>query len=67
MGVGGVCDGQSTIQDISNLIKTLPENKRRKDLFALHLAVSGMCVEQFKTRVLNKCIPLVGLTRRTDT
>lgn len=39
----------------------LPENKRRKDLFALHLAVSGMCVEQFKNRALNKCIPLVGV------
>ncbi|KAK8819707.1 hypothetical protein WA556_002694 [Blastocystis sp. ATCC 50177/Nand II] len=51
-------ESKSTIQDISNLIKTLPENKRRKDLFALHLAVSGMCVEQFKNRALNKCIPL---------
>ena len=39
---------QNTIQDIGNLIKKLPENKQRKDLFALHLNLSKMCVAQFR-------------------
>lgn len=51
-------ESKNTIQDISNLIKTLPENKQRKDLFALHINISQMCVEQFKERSLNKLIPL---------
>ena len=52
---------QNTIQDIGNLIKKLPENKQRKDLFALHLNLSKMCVAQFRERSLNKLIPLVVL------
>ena len=43
---------QNTIQDIGNLIKKLPENKQRKDLFALHLNLSKMCVAQFRERSL---------------
>lgn len=54
---------QNTIQDIGNLIKKLPENKQRKDLFALHLNLSKMCVAQFRERSLNKLIPLVGMMR----
>ena len=51
---------QNTIQDISNLIKTLPENKQRKELFALHINIAQMCVDQFRERSLTKLIPLVN-------
>lgn len=51
-------ESKNTIQDIGNLIKKLPENKQRKDLFALHLNLSKMCVAQFRERSLNKLIPL---------
>ncbi len=50
---------QNTIQDISNLIKTLPENKQRKELFALHISIAQMCIDQFRERSLTKLIPLV--------
>ena len=60
MSDGGDDYAQNTIQDISNLIKSLPENKQRKELFALHIKIAQMCVEQFKQRSLNKLIPLVG-------
>ena len=49
------------IEDIGNLIKTLPERKQRKDLFALHINISNMCIAQFRDHALNRLIPLVAL------
>ncbi|KNB41497.1 hypothetical protein JH06_5113 [Blastocystis sp. subtype 4] len=51
-------ESKNTIQDISNLIKTLPENKQRKELFALHISIAQMCIDQFRERSLTKLIPL---------
>ena len=54
-------DEKTSIQDISNLIKSLPERQRHKELFALHSILANKCLEQFKSRLLNKVIPLVSL------
>ncbi|CBK25311.2 uncharacterized protein [Blastocystis hominis] len=51
-------ESKNSIQDIGNLIKTLPERKQRNDLFALHVTISRMCIDLFRDHALNRLIPL---------